>query len=352
MFQERYKRSYDQIKPDAGLVAGVVRETEGQLRRGRTMRIVKPVVAVFAAALILCTAVPAAAAHIPGFYRAVEQFSPGLADLLIPVNKSCTDQGIRMEVEAIEIEGKRAEVYVSIQDVEGDRISGQADFYDRYGLKSSSGSSVMGGCSFLDYDEATGKAYFKLDVETSGTFDRDKLTFYTYEILSSITEKEMDIPLTGLDDTVRTKQVTLSGGSGTSVKDLFSEETELEGRDDPRPSRGVIDGKELDECDPEGFTITGLAYADQTLRLQICMGEFKHADRHVEPFLVDENGQERYEDASVSWHEEKDGVSYMFYEFYFNGPLEDLENYRLYGIFHELKGNIAGDWEVTFRLEE
>lgn len=111
----------------------------------------------------------------------------------------------------------------------------------------------------------------------------------------------------------------------------------------------TANGGELPATDD--FTITGIAYQDDILRVQICMGDNSAADRHVQPFLVDSEGEERHEDCSVSWYEEIDGVRCQFYELWFFGPIENLEQYRMYGIFHNSGELIEGDWKVTFRLE-
>lgn len=67
--------------------------------------------------------------------------------------------------------------------------------------------------------------------------------------------------------------------------------------------------------------------------------------------FVDEEGNERHEDHSVSWQEEVGDTSYQVYEYWFIGPFNDLENYRIYGIFHGSGEHIERDWRVEFCLE-
>ena len=110
----------------------------------------------------------------------------------------------------------------------------------------------------------------------------------------------------------------------------------------------------VEDCAAEDFTVTGAAYMDGVLRLQICMGDTHHADRHVEEVLVDAAGNEYCADFSVSWQEEIGETSYQFYEYWFINEIknrEDLENYSLYGIFHNSGESVEGQWAVTFRVE-
>ncbi|MDE6844540.1 MAG: hypothetical protein K2J99_02060 [Lachnospiraceae bacterium] len=47
------------------------------------------------------------------------------------------------------------------------------------------------------------------------------------------------------------------------------------------------------ECAADDFTLTGIAYQDGVLRVQMCMGDNTHADRHVQLLRTDAVGNER-----------------------------------------------------------
>ncbi len=69
---------------------------------------------------------------------------------------------------------------------------------------------------------------------------------------------------------------------------------------------------------------------------------------------MDAAGNEYCADFSVSWQEEIGETGYQFYEYWFINKIEnreDLENYSMYGIFHNSGESVEGQWTVTFRVE-
>lgn len=363
MFQENYKKAYDSIIPENALVEKMLEmaenaAVEGKNRRGGFFRVIKPmltaaaVVAAFVTIMSL-TVMPVLAANVPAVYRFLNGISPALADFFVPVEKSCTKKDITMQVEAVYVEGNRAEVYISFQDAEGagNVIDGEIDLWTGYGLQSRTGCSSIGGHSFAGYDAETGKAYWKVSLQGWDAFETDKLTFYVYSILSSISEEKRELDLKEALTEAEFKHVTLSGRSGTQPANDIIQRTDEEKRDDPRPVSAVMNVKPVSECVADGFTVTGIAFLDGNLRVQICMGDQSRAVRHVRLFLTDEDGEERINDYSVTWKESWGGVDYTFYEYVFTDVDADADAYALYGLFNEESGYVEGDWSVTFTLE-
>lgn len=366
MFEERYRRAYDSIKPSQELVCEVIRRAEEAKKLQGTDR--KCTVwetgrkrAMWAAGVlmaVLCCMVsvlPVCAAKIPAFYRVIEYLSPALADSLIPIEKSSSDQGITMEVEAVNIEGNEARIIVSVRDEEGsnlDRIHGPVDLFDSYDLSSFGSEQIVGGCSFLNYDEETGRASFEVTVLSSGRYQSDKFRFRVREILCDGSEETREIDLAALGSQADMRCVSLNGMGGIVERDDLPDSLKAisEIEDDLKQQWDVLDLMRVEDCAENDFTVTGAAYTDGALRLQICMGNVRHADRHVQPFLVDAAGEEQSCAFSVSWYEETDGQSYQFYEYYFIGEPEEIENSSVYGIFYDSGESVEGNWEVTFRV--
>lgn len=367
MFQKNYKKAYDAIIPDNALVekmlllAAEEEEQERRAAKSRQARVVRPMLTMAAAigifmTIVSLTIMPVLAANIPAVYRFLQGISPALADFFVPIEKSCTKKGITMQVEAVCVEGNQAEVYISFQDAEGagNVINGEIDLWMGYGLQSRTGCSVMGGHGFAGYDAETGKSYWKVSLQGRDDFETDKLTFYVYSILSSISEEEREIDLREALTEVELQNVTLSGGSWTAWAELTSHSprrTDEERREDPRPAAAVMKVKPAGECLADGFTVTGIAFLDGNLRVQICMGDQSRAVRHVRLFLTDESGNERTCDNSVMWKESWGGVAYTFYEYVFANVDADAGAYALYGLFCEESGYVEGDWSVSFTLE-
>ena len=384
MFAEQYRRAYDAVAPSEEMVKAVLRQARkaqtlrkdgeatyvgevliGEARVGRRMKqdirrsVIIAAAAILVASLGLFTALPVCAAHIPAFYRVIEYLSPALADRLIPVEKSSSSQGITMEVEAVDLQADMAEIIVSVRDDEGsafDRIHGPVDLFDSYHLTGFASSHVSGGCHFLTYDEETGRAYFKVTVQTDGADWSEKLRFSVREILCNKTKERRTIDLSDVHESVETRLVRLSGTGGmmeeADLPDSLKRVSSTQ--EDPIGQQAVLDLMAVEDCSADDFTVTGAAYIDGVLRMQICMGDTHHADRHVEEFLVDAAGNEQHADYSVSWQEEIGDTSYQFYEYWFIDKIEDVEdlgNYTMYGVFHNSGESVEGQWEVTFRVE-
>lgn len=367
MFQENYKKAYDSIVPDNTLVEKMLEmaentAVEGKNRREGFFRVIKPMLTAAAVMVVFVTVVsltvmPVLAANVPAVYRFLNGISPALADFFVPVEKSCTKKDITMQVEAVYVEGNRAEVYISFQDADGtgNLIDGEIDLWTGYGLESRTGCSAIGGHSFAGYDAESGKAYWKVSLQGWDAFETDKLTFYVYSILCDISEEKRELDLREALTEAELKNVMLSGSSGgaawAEITNHFVQRTEEEKQNDPRPAVTVMDVKPAGECIADGFTVTGIAFLDGNLRVQICMGDQSHAVRHVRLFLTDEDGEERICDSSVMWKESQEGVAYTFYEFVFADVAASEEDYTLYGIFNEESGYVEGDWSVSFTLE-
>lgn len=355
MFESRYKKAYDTIVPSEELLFHTIAHIRDRRKTAKGRFIVK---ASFAAAAVVClfTAVPVCAAHIPAFYEIVEYLSPALADRLVPIEKSCTSQGITMQVEAVHIEGNEAEIIISLQDAKDstqDLVHGEMDLFDSYNLSDYTNDSTIGGCHFLTYDAQSDKAYFQVNVQSDNIYRSGKMQFRAYSILCGKSKDTREVDLSEIVYSAETKQAALSGSGGLLSEDMLPDSLK-EGpgtEDDPRPGVNVLNLCNVEDCAADDFTVTGIAYMDGVLRVQMCMGDNWRADRHVELFLKDSDGNERYSDRSVSWHEDIGETSYQFYEFWYLENIENIADYSMYGIFHASGELIKGDWKITFRME-
>lgn len=361
-FKETYKNAYSHIFPGESSTEKIlaraaedikcqsqrrsIREKNQGQRAGLFVTRLRPVMAALLFVCILFVAsIPVLAAHIPAVYCMLEQFVPDLADYIIPETQECADQGIIMCVEGVRLEGNRGEAIVSFANQEGyHRIKGKIDLYDSYSLVSYAAMDVMSGCHFLTYDEKEEKAYFKIAVTADNDFNREKLSFRVRELLTRLGEEEKEIDLSGLLRDVPVKEVKVSGAGGMFV------DAELE-TGITREFAQVMNISTSENCAADDFTVIGAAYMDGSLRVQICMGDNTHADRHVRLLLTDGAGEERHADGSLSWFEDAGETRYMFYEYYFLITEEELQKAKLQGTFYDAGESVRGDWKVTFRLE-
>lgn len=347
IFREKYRSAYDHVLPDADSIEKIMErareENQRQQRWGR--KVLRPVLTTLIFMCILsAVSLPVLAAHIPAVYRMLERYVPDMADYIVPEEPECADQGIIMRVEGIQLKGKHAEIVVSFSNQEGyHHIKGKVDMYDSYGLVSYKGVGTIGGCFFLNYDATEEKAYFRIDMTADQDFDREKLSFHVGELLTTMGREEKDVDLSEILYDVPMKKVESRGGGG-DLQSVYEEEA-------PMGYVQVLDGLPAVECAADDFTLTGIAYKDGVLRVQMCMGDNTHADRHVQLFLTDAEGNECHEHESVSWFEDVEETRYTFYEYGFLIEEKEFENVEMYGIFYNAEESVKGDWTVTFRLE-
>lgn len=362
MFQDKYMNAYDKIHPERDMLfteekiekymeEGVTKETATKKSPWRTLRPV--MVASVALCLMLALGLPVAAKNIPGVYDVLKRHVPGLLDYMVPVQKSDNNQGIVFQVEAINIKGNTADVVVSFSDDgTGDYIHGMVDMYDSYHLKCFSVESNIGGCSFLEYDPVEDKAYFRVGLtSTTGTFDAGRLEFSVGKLLTECRSVREEIPLDNVLHTCNVKSVSVNGRSGSSTRNLALDKLAVAGdAEDPRPGNRVLDIP-LDKYGPETMEITGVAYMDGILRVQILRGNFTEANRHMYIFMQNESGEVVDPHMSVMWQEEIAGETVSLEEFYFVITNEQLETYTLWGDGEVRDGCVKGNWSITFDLE-
>lgn len=372
-FRQIYQESYDEIRPDRDLAEELLEDARTERRKWMQYAVLRPIAMALLGVLFLLGGTSVLANNVGFVYEMIERTSPELADLFVPVQESDTRAGICMEVEAVYLgDGDRtARVLISFRDTQGDRIRGQVDVFDSYGLDGSAGASwVTAGCSYVGYDEETGKAYYQVQLSSDAAYERSKLTFRVRELLLRHEEEDREIPLADVAFEMSAKRISLSGRGGMLDWDRYREQEGLDMEeptafldsifikntesmpDDPRPSGWVMEGVPVSQCAEDDFTITGLAYGDDVLRLQICMGEISHASRYVFPYLKMADGDERIYWFSNSWTEEKGEKRLMFYEYYWPCTPQELEGARLHGEFCRSEDPLEGHWKVTFRAEE
>ncbi len=374
-FQQIYQESYDEVRPDRELVEDMLEDARIERRKWIQYAVLRPIAITLLGMVVLFGGTSVMANNVGFVYGIIERTSPELADLFVPVQESSTKAGICMEVEAVYLgdEDKSAQVLISFRDTQGDRIQGPVDLYDSYDLssKNSAGASwVAGGCSYVGYDQETGKAYYQIQLSSDVAYERSKMTFRVRELLLHHESEDREIPLEDIVLDMPTKYKSLSGGGimdwekyveyygvtmeePTAFMETFYKENVEDMPDDPRPAARVLDGIPASECAVDDFTITGLGYRDNMLQLQICMGDCSHADRHVFPVtLTLADGSERMSWFSDAWHEYQGENRLFFYEFYIPCTPEELEGAHLYGHFSRTENSLKGNWKVTFRVEE
>lgn len=269
-----------------------------------------------------------------------------IAQFFMPVQKSSEANGIKMEVVSAYIHGNVAEIYITMQDLTGDRIDDTIDLYDSYSINSPFDSSAS--CERVGYDEKTKTATFLISITECGNqkIAGDKITFSVKEFLSHKKNySDIKIPLDlSLVTTAKDKQkVYTAGGGGKDYKKYMheGEATVL------TPSK-AIDGFPVD-----GIDLTAIGYIDGMLHIQMALNDRLKNDNHGSFYLKDISGNTvhcNYNIYFVNQYKQPGRIDYC--EYVFDIPKEKIENYSLYGNFVTSGMITEGNWRVTFPLEQ
>lgn len=318
-------------------------------------RYIKPIFAVAASACLVMSLPTATALGYDTPYNILYTLSPRIAQTFKPVEESCKDKGIKMEVISSTVEGSKSSFLISLQ---GDKIDETADLFDSYYINCPFDSTC--NVSFSEFDESTKTAYFLINIETmhGEPIKKDKITFGIKELLLNKHEYSgeiSDIDLKNVPKNPATKVLSTKsadslyrGGSGYMLDKSITEYTILADKEDLfSPTKGA--------------TITAVGYVGNALHIQTHYEDIGHTDNHGSISLVDENGNiyddkkttvVSFWDSSYKNHDEQLSNRHGSYdETIIEIPYDELENYNLYGKFITSDGYVSGDWQVTFRAE-
>lgn len=342
-FREKYNVMQRDVRPDAPLLQRTRAAAQKAPARPRRLR---PLIALAAVLVCLALAVPAfampALAADPDGYALLYSISPAAAQFFKPVNRSDEDSGIRLTVDSVYLHSDTVEIYVSLQDLTGDRLDETTDLFDSYRINR--GFDCSATCSLAGYDAQTCTARFLISITSfdGQDIEGDKLTFSLNRLLTGKTESEGAV--TGLDLAAvqaepATQQVTRRGGSGIAAE---------AGGSGAETRTALVPTGTLAAPAP-GVAITAMGYVDGLLHIQVLYENILETDNHGQLWL--ESGAERIEClGTLSFFGENGSDSYE--DYYFDVTPAQLADCTLYGSFVTADTLIEGSWEITFPLTE
>lgn len=296
------------------------------------------------AAIILCITitVPVLAATVDPIYLMVYRVSPSLAQMLKPVQLSCEDQGIKMEVLSAAVYENEAAIYISLQDLtDQNRVDETTDLFDSYHINRAFDSSAS--CNRVSFDEETGIATFLINISqwNDREIGGDKITFYFTEFLSNKSKFEGELTELDINSVTEVKETQLPesfrGGGG--------KELDYESRFDLN-YLVPVDGGILSPVD--GVTITNIGFVDGKLHVQLYFEDILSYDNHGYIRMYDKDGNQAESYHFSFWDDKKVG---SYEEIIYDISPEDIENYTAFGYFVTCKNLTEGYWQVTFPLE-
>ena len=304
----------------------------------------RPALALAVLALLLAMAMPVFASVEP-IYRLMYLVSPAVAQFFHPVQQSCEDQGVRMEVVSVSIQDDTAQVYLTIQDLTGEHTDGPVDLNDSYAIRTP--FDCVAACSRVGYDEVSRTSTFLVTLSDmdGNVLTGNKVTFSVDQLVSGRHVYEgISIPLdlTCLEEAAETQTVRSIGGGGPGYQ-----------RDPDSPGmffEVLVPGAAEPDFPVEGIDLTGAALVGGQLHLQTAVKNHADNDNHGYFYLMDEAGQRVDSYYSVSFIPQT-GERIDYTEEVFSEPDGGFSQYKLYGDFWIAGRHIEGGWQVTFPLE-
>ena len=346
----------EEIKRQQTSHSDKVRNDKAQRRRRHNRRWARgfAVAAAFLAAINV--SLPVLAGTFPNIYELMYLVSPAVAQFYRPVQMADEYDGIRMEVVAAYIHEETAEVYITFQDLEGDRLDETTDLYDRYSIHMP--SSAIGSCQKAGYDPDSHTLTYLITVtqEEGRKIRGEKLTFSVGGYLShkqNYENIEIPIDLTQVTETpCQYVDSPANGGTMTGYSGLVTEVSDTETTEKAAQGYRVLVPQAANPDFPvEGVNLTGIGYIDGNLHIQYAVKNSLDNDNHGFFFLQNEAGESIEEVGNVSFREGTGENRIDYRDSVFSVPQEELQNYGLYGDFVIAEGFHEGNWQVTFPIK-
>lgn len=325
-----------------------IRENKIQGKQNHNRRWGRGIAVAAGLLLVINVSLPVLAGTFPTVYELMYLVSPAVAQFYQPVQLSDEHDGIRMEVVAAYIHEETAEIYITLQDLEKDRLDETTDLYDSYSIHMP--YSAIGNCRKVGYDPESGILTYLITVtqENGRKIAGEKLTFSVGGFLGQKQEYEkIEIPIDLTQVTEGSYQYVdtpARGGTMTSHSELAAIMSETYPVLVPQPA------------DPdfpiEGVKLTGIGYVEGKLHIQYAVKNALNNDNHGSFFLQNEAGEMLQEAGSISFYEGSGKKRIDYRDSVFLIPQEELQNYRLYGDFVISEGFHEGNWQVTFPIKE
>lgn len=343
MFRDTYKSYNESISPSDKLIADTIDKISAEkiTNTNKVIGYKKPlaVVAVIIAIMIVMFSLPVVAVQIDPLYNIIYHFSPGFAQFYTPVNESSTSNDVKMDVLSCYVHEDTIEIYLTMQDLTGERFGGSVDLNDSYSINTSCDSSA--NCRQISYNDETKTAGFLITVSQWNDEDivGDKITFTVKEIISDFKEYSLNVPIDLSDITLtqNTQEVYINGGSMLEYKDYTD---------------ALVPAAPYAEFKVEGVNLTGMGYVDGKFHIQYEVKDNSKCDNHGWFAFVDTKDDKSKpiyaEDNFYFWDRDNNT---RYHESVFDISPKDLENYKLFCQFYTTGEYIKGDWKVTFQVE-
>lgn len=325
-------------------------------------------VTVAVSLMLMTFTVAAAAATISGFKYLVTIIGEENAGVVSPVELSDENQGIKMEVVAAGRFDNMLKVYVTLQDLTGERLGDDVSLMEYSKLTGIErvGRMGCGGWRRIDYDEQNHKATLLYEYNSSDKLEGEELTLKINKILYNTKEywnyKVTEADLSKADRNPHIFYAAMDQFLSTSNIGILEESIfKNYAAEDAMP----ILKEQADKISfpqTEGFNICAVGVVDGKLHIQTQNFEIENKDTNYNIYFVDLKNPLPYQDlinaeGIFRFDLDEDGnitkeTDFPAYEEnIFDIDTDRLEEYELLAYISESDA-IKGDWEVKFSSED
>ncbi|SET61016.1 hypothetical protein SAMN05660297_02913 [Natronincola peptidivorans] len=314
-----------------------------------SMNYKKVVTITLAAVFCFMLSIGVAATNIPAVNNILYVISPEIASMLQPINATSEDQGIRMEVIGAINDDEMAVVYVTMQDLTGDRIDESLDLYDY---------SIRGARAFthevVDYDKESNIATIRIQGNGGKELNGKRVQF---SIASFLSHKEWFDAVDTSINPLEVKNVTIAktipfnldgaGGGGMLLPEL---------KEQGIKTINLLKTDEMERFLPgiDFMHISNIGYIDGRLHIQTKWRE-DSIDDHGFFYLVDALGNRLETDNSNLYFDidrrGKTKFGRRYVEYIYDVENLDLDGVQLKGYFVTNGKYVKGNWRTSFVME-
>ncbi|MET3689621.1 hypothetical protein ABIC37_005171 [Priestia megaterium] len=320
---------------------GVEKAKSEQPRRTFKKAIVFPAAAV----LFLIGSAGVGAATFPSFNHLLSLVSPDIALFLQPIETTSEDKGIKMKVVGAMNDDEMAVIYVTMQDLTGNRLDKTLDLYD-YTLT----DGHMFNSQIVNYDKDTNTATLRIQANGGTNFNNKKIKLRISSFLSQRYKHEgikIDTDLSELKnknvDTISLSTDSTSGGGGEITDQLDTGESiEI-----LKPNETILSLPKI-----KFMHVSNIGFVNGQLHVQTKWSD-EDIDSHGDFYLVDPSGKKINAASKVYYGVDKSGKTVYgnnYVEYIFNANNEDFSKLKLMGDLVSNGNFTKGNWSTTFKL--
>jgi len=299
--------------------------------------------------LSLFVTVPVMATNFSSFERLLDTIDSRFESFLQPIQLISENKGIKMEVVSAMKDEDMIVIYVTLQDIEGNRIDETLDLNDSYRIKGLNAYTS----EVVNYNEQSKTATIRIQANSKKNINNKIIEFSLDSFISN--EKNISSSLDNniladnleneVENPVKLNIDNISGGGGILYKEIINKKDIYILEKD----KLNIEFNEI-AC----MNITNIGIINNQLHIQTKWDKSKY-DNHGLLYLTDNEGNKiNVSSASISYSFDENGTTIYgndYIEYIFDLKNINLNNINLNADIFYSENYIEGPWKTRFKIE-